>query len=78
MVGNLPAGTTVDEVEAEFAAGGAPILGIEQVQEGNPDKLTFVVELDVDAATARIIADRRHDRFFKGRRITVYVPTMMS
>ena len=78
LVGNLPAGTTADEVREEWASSGAPILSVEAVEEGNPDGLTFVVELDIDHKTAKVMAERRRDRFFKGRRISVYVPTMMS
>ena len=76
LVGNLPAGTTVDEVHEEWASLGAPILKVEQVEEGSPDSLTFVVEVDVDSKTAQVMADRRRDRFFKGRKINVYVPLM--
>jgi len=48
-----------------------PILGIEPVQGSDPDTLTFAVELDIAQTTAKRMADRRRDRFFKGRRITV-------
>ena len=78
LIGNLPAGTTIEEVQAEFASLGAPILHVEQVEGGDPDKLSFVVEFDVDAETAGIMADRRRDRSFKGRKLTVYVPKMMG
>lgn len=78
LVGNLPAGTTADEVRDELDTMGAPILGIELSEGGDPDNLTFVVELQIDPATARIIADRRRDRMFKGRRITVYAPRLMT
>ena len=78
LVGNLPAGTTVDEVREEWSSLGAPIISLEQVEEGNPDSLTFVVELDIDAKTAKVMADRRRDRFFKGRKIKVYAPLMME
>jgi hypothetical protein len=75
FVGNLPAGTTAEEVREEWAKGGAPILGVEPVEGGNPDKLAFEVELDIDAQTAKLMADRRRDHFFKGRRINVFVAT---
>jgi hypothetical protein len=74
---NLPAGTTEDEVREEWASSGAPILTVKQVKQGSPDRLTFVVELDVDQKTAKVMAERRRDWFFKGRRIDIYVPTMM-
>ena len=71
VVGNLPAGTTADEVREDWASAGAPILAVEPVQGGNPDKLSFVVELDIDHETLKVMADRRRDRFFKGRKIDV-------
>lgn len=77
LIGNLPAETTADEVKAEFETSGAPILSIAPVEGGDPDNLTFVVEFDVDAETAGIMADRRKDRFFKNRKLTLYVPNMM-
>ena len=77
LMSNLPAETTVEEVSEDWAASGAPILSVEQVKEGSPDKLTFVIELDIDQKTAKIMADRRRDEFFKGRRIEIYVPGLM-
>jgi len=77
LFGNLPEGTTVDEVRQELESRGAPILSVEPVEGGNPDKMTFVVEVDVDHETAMVMADRRKDRFFKGRKVTLYVPAMM-
>jgi len=77
LIGNLPAGTTADEVQADLDLMGAPILHVEPVAGGDPDKLSFVVELDVDAETARVMADRRKERVFKGRKITLYVPKLM-
>ena len=54
FVDNFPAGTTVDEVRAEWQELGAPILGVEPVEGGNPDNLAFVVELDIDPAMRAI------------------------
>ena len=78
LVGNLPAGTSAEDVRHDWASVGAPPLAVDQVEGGNPDKLTFVVELDIDHKTAMIMAVRRRDRFFKGRRITIYVPALME
>lgn len=77
LMSNLPAGTTEEEVREDWASTGAPILAVESVKEGNPDQLTFVVELDIDHKTAKIMADRRRNEFFKGRRIEIYVPSLM-
>jgi hypothetical protein len=74
IVGNLPAGTTSDEIRLEFESTGAPILGVEPVEGRDPDKLAFTLELDIEPGTARIMADRRRDRFFKGRRLNIVVP----
>lgn len=78
LIGNLPAGTTVEEIREEFAASGAPILDIMQSEGGDADNLTFVVELDLDPSTARIMVDQRCDSYFKGRKLSIYVPNMMS
>ena len=75
FVSNLPAGTTVDEMREEWEKTGAPMLGVETVEGGDPDNLTFAVELDIDARTAKLMADRSRDSFFKGRRIEVFVAT---
>ncbi len=78
IVGNLPAGTGAEEIRQELSDIGAPVLHVDQVAEGDPDKLAFVVELDMDPRHARLMAERRHERFFKGRKLSVYVPGMMS
>jgi hypothetical protein len=75
FIGNLPAGTTAEEVRENWAGSGAPILAVRPVEGGDPDKLAFEVELDIDARTAKLMADRRRDQFFKGRRVTVFVAT---
>ena len=64
LFGNLPAGTTADEVHQEWDKAGAPILFGEEVEGGDPDRLMFVVELEIDHKTALITAERRRDRFF--------------
>ena len=75
FVGNLPAGTTAEEIREHWQASGAPILEIEPVEGRNPDDLTFAVELDIDHKTAKLMAERRRESFFKGRRISVFVST---
>jgi hypothetical protein len=74
-VDNFPAGTTADEVRAEWEKRGAPILGVEPMEGGDPDKLAFSVDLDIDAGTAKLMADRRRDWLFKGRQIGAFVAT---
>jgi len=75
-IGNFPAGTTIDEVREELVKFGAPVIDIEAVEGGDPDKLSFTVEIDIDPHTAKLMADRRKDRFFKGRKLTLFAPTM--
>jgi len=75
---NLPAGTTEDEVREQFASWGAPILDVTQVEGGDPDRLTFIVKLDIDMNTARLMVDRSGDWMFKGRKVTFYAPLVMD
>ena len=74
-IDNFPAGTTIEDVRAEWERWEAPILSVDPVEGGDADKLAFIVKLDIDADTARIMADRRRDWFFKGRRIGLFVAT---
>ena len=74
FIGNLPAGTTGEEVRELLNERGWPLLGLEQVAEGNPDRITFAVEVDIDSKTAKLMADRARDHFFKGRKISLNVP----
>lgn len=74
IIGNLPAGTTAEDLQAELLERKWPLLSLEQVEEGSPDRLTFVAEVDVEPKTARIMADQAQARFFKGRKVRVYVP----
>jgi hypothetical protein len=78
LVGNLPAGTTAEEVREEITAFGAPVLHVTQSEGRDADSLTFVVELDIDPKTARLMVELRRDVHFKGRKLSMYVPTMMS
>ena len=75
---NLPTGTTADEVREQFASWGAPIIDVTQAEGGDPGRLTFVVELDMDPHTAKLMADRAGDWLFKGRKVSFYVPRFMD
>ena len=75
---NLPAGTTADQVREQFATWGAPILDVTQAEGSDPDRLTFVVELEIEPNTAKLMADRAGDWLFKGRKVTFYVPRFMD
>ena len=78
LTGNLPAGTTADEIREQFSSWGAPILDVTQAEGGDPDRLTFVVELDMDRNTAELMVDRSGDWLFKGRKVNFYVPQLMD
>ena len=74
LVGNLPPGTTEEEVIALFAAAGANVEVLKIADKGNPDRLTATVLLDAPKSTARVMADRAKRRFFKDRELEFYVP----
>jgi RNA recognition motif-containing protein len=74
MVGNLPPGTTEDEVREEMVRIGAPVLDVEMIPaESGADKLTAIAELDIDWTTAKIMENRRRARSFKGRQLRIRV-----
>ena len=75
MIGNLPPGTTGEEVREELVRIGAPVLEVEMVKESGPDKLSAIARLDLDWKTAKVMEDRRKPRYFKGRRIEILVLT---
>jgi hypothetical protein len=78
VVSNVPAGTTPEELLDHWEKSGAPILAIEPVEGGNPDNLAFKVEIDVDAKTLKMMADRFGGSWFKGRQLRSFVPTQHS
>ena len=77
LVSNLPPGTTVEEVEEMFQKWGAEVQ-VEIQTEGDPDRPTALVTLDVDQKTARIMVDRSKDYFYKGRTLSFYAPLLMD
>ena len=76
LIGNLVAGTTVEEVRELLIKRGWPLLTLERVEEGDREHLTFVAEVDIDPQTAKIMADQSRSHYFKGRKVTVYVASM--
>jgi VCBS repeat-containing protein len=56
----------------------APILDVSQAEGGDPDRLTFVVELDMDQTTAKLMVDRSGDWMYKARNATFYVSRLME
>lgn len=78
VVGNFPPEATLEEVAQGLQDIGAPVLHIEAVNEGDPERRSFVLELDIEPHTLRIMVDRRHDRFYRDRKITVFMPSLMN
>jgi RNA recognition motif-containing protein len=75
LITNLPPDVTEQELRELFASrGNDAILEVELEKEGNPDKLTAKVHMDIDSETARIMADKNQGIIFKGRKIDFYVP----
>ena len=78
LLGNLPSGTTADDVKQRFAKLGAEVE-VEIVDEGNPDKLDAIVLINVNRDIARDMAQRAHNEFnWGGRRISIYVPVLIK
>lgn len=76
LVGNLPPGTTEEEVKAFFADERAKVEVLKIADEGNPDRVTATVVLDVSQTTAQVMADRAKSVLFKGRELEFYVPRL--
>ena len=75
LVGNLPPGTTEEELLAELKDGGWPDPEVVKVDAGNPEKLLFTVETSLDPTIARSLSERYGNRgTFKGHKLDIYVP----
>jgi RNA recognition motif-containing protein len=74
IISNLPSDITEEELREFFGRRGNQVEDIELDREGNPDKVTAVVKINVDNATAQIMADRAKSRSWGGRKITIHVP----
>lgn len=73
LIGNLPPGTTEDEVLALFTAGGGKVEVL-KLTDDTSDRVTATVALDVSMATAKVMADRAKRTTLKGRELDIYVP----
>ena len=78
LIGNLPPGTTAEDVVALFADAGANVEVLKMADEGSPDRVTATVTLDVSQTTAQVMADRAKRTHFKGRELEFYVPRFFS
>lgn len=79
LVGNLPVGTSTEELDEELKNRGWPVENVIRVDEGNPEKLLFIVETSMDVQVARRLSESYGYRLrFKGRRMTMYVPLVMQ
>jgi hypothetical protein len=75
LIGNLPPATTEQEILDELTERGWPQLQVTKVDAGDPDRLVFTLETDLDPQVARTLAARKINKgLFKGREMTVYVP----
>jgi RNA recognition motif-containing protein len=75
LISNLPPDVTEQELKELFASrGNESVLDVELDKEGNPDKVAAKVHMDIDSATARIMADKVEGVIFKGRKLSFYVP----
>lgn len=75
-IGNLPAGTRLEEVQHELEEFGAPVVSVEPIEGGDPDDLAFLVTLDMEPHTLQLMLERRRDRYFKGRKIRMFMATL--
>jgi RNA recognition motif-containing protein len=74
IISDLPSDITEEELREFFGGRGNQVEEIELNREGNADKVTAVVKMNVDNATAQIMADRAKLRTWRGRKITIHVP----
>ena len=75
IISNLPSDITEEELREFFGGrGNNQVEDIELDREGNPDKVTAVVKMNVDNTTAQIMAERAKTRSWRGRKITIHVP----
>jgi hypothetical protein len=74
MIGNLPPDVTVEELAGILTDAGAENPDVTLNNEGNSDKVTAILGLDLDRPAADKIVDALRGRFFRGRTLTAYVP----
>jgi RNA recognition motif-containing protein len=75
LITNLPPDVTEEELRQLFAQrGNESVVNVEFEREGNPDNIIAKVQMDIDSATARIMAEKAQGIVWKGRKISFYVP----
>jgi len=75
LIANLPPETSEEEVR-ELLENSSMILAVEIKDDGNPDRLTAAVEMDLNRTTAKIMKEKGRGMRFKDRALEVYVPTL--
>ena len=77
LVENLPAGTTTDEVQQFFETHDIQEAKVLRI-DGQGDKLTATVQVNIDKMTAQAMVDRyaASPLVFKERQLGFYVPTL--
>ena len=79
LIGNLPPKTTEAEVKGLFNLDDpSTILHVQMNTEGDPDRVSAVVELNMDKTTAKIMSERVGTKTWKGRTLEIYVPTLFD
>lgn len=73
MLGNLPAGITIEEIRDRFCCLGAD-GDISLLNRGNPERLGALVKVDTERHTLQLIVDHCSDIWWKDRHISIYVP----
>jgi RNA recognition motif-containing protein len=82
LMQNLPSDVTIEEIEEFFAQYGESVQ-VEFEKAGNPNKVTAIVSMDIDADIARIAAEHRQgliwtDSKGNNRQIEFYVPLFFN
>lgn len=76
-IGNLPPGTTVEEV-SEMIGESPAFKGVRITDAGNPDNVVAFIEVDTTHAGAQAIADKINDSFYKERRLNAFAMTLVN
>ncbi|WP_372830846.1 hypothetical protein [Pontibacterium sp.] len=72
-LGNLPPHVTQENV-SDLLKGDARIQKITFSNEGNPDKVIALIDIDIDRFEAQFISKKLNRTFFEDRRIEAYSP----
>ena len=71
---DLPPDVTEQELKDYFKERGSEGVEVELNREGNADRVTAILKMNLDADTAKIMANQAAQRTWRGRKISVTVP----